>query len=79
MKRPNVKEDLARKWVLIETFKTYMEGAAMDIIPRLVFEDATKGDRTTYDPYTSYIGSFFCGGTVISAMETVMAAMVEYL
>ena len=47
-----------------ETFKTYMEGAAMDIIPRLVFEDATKGDRTTYDPYTSYIGSFFCGGNV---------------
>ncbi|MBO6125150.1 MAG: hypothetical protein J6P55_04735 [Bacteroidaceae bacterium] len=46
------------------TFNTYMEGAAMDIIPKLVFEDATKGDRTTYEPYTSYIGSFFCGGNV---------------
>ena len=46
------------------TFNTYMEGAAMDIIPKLVFEDATKGDRTTYEPYTSHIGSFFCGGNV---------------
>ena len=53
-----------------ETFKTYMEGAAMDIIPRLVFEDATKGDRTTYDPYTSYIGSFFCGGNIGSMTYT---------
>ena len=46
------------------TMETYMEGAAMDIIPRLVFEDAAKGDRATYQPYSSYIGSFFCGGNV---------------
>ena len=47
-----------------ETFKTYMEGAAMNIIPRLVFEDKDKGDRYNYENYTSKIGSFFCGGNV---------------
>ena len=46
------------------TMETYMEGVAMDIIPRLSFEDAAKGDRTTYRPYSSYIGSFYCGGNV---------------
>ena len=47
-----------------DRFAEYMQGAALDIRPRLVFEDMAKGDRTTYEDYTSYIGSFFCGGNV---------------
>ena len=45
-------------------FASYMEGAAMDIIPKLVFADTRKGDPASYIPYTSYIGSLFCGGNV---------------
>ena len=42
---------------------SYMEGVAMDIVPGLTF-DAEPRDPATYEDYSSYIGSFFCGGNV---------------
>ena len=45
-------------------FANYMQGAAMNIIPTLTFESTARGDRYNYEPYSSYIGSFFCGGNV---------------
>ena len=47
-----------------EQMKTYMKGAAMSQIPSLITEDMEKGDRNTYIPYTSHIGSLFLGGNV---------------
>ena len=47
-----------------ETFAAYMDGCAMDIKPSVVFDDKLKGDPATYIDYTTYIGSFFCGGNV---------------
>ena len=46
------------------TFSAYMEGAAMSYIPTITFENRENGDNVDYIPYTSYIGSFFCGGNV---------------
>ena len=46
------------------TFEAYMQGVAMPLVPNLVYDDETKGDGATYIPYTSLIGSFFCGGNV---------------
>ena len=46
------------------TFKKYMEGCAMDLIPSVVFDNTQRGDLVDYTPYTAYIGSFFCGGNV---------------
>ena len=45
-------------------FAGYMEGVCMNLQPRIVFDDTTNGDPETYKPYSSYIGSFFCGGNV---------------
>jgi len=39
------------------SFTAYMDGAAMDLIPTLTFFD-------DYVDYSSYIGSFYCGGNV---------------
>ena len=39
------------------TFAKYMDGCAMSIQPSVVFDD-------TYDDYSSFIGSFYCGGNV---------------
>ena len=41
---------------------TYMQGLALDHIPRFVLEDTKRGDPQDYLPYTSYIGSLFYGG-----------------
>ena len=38
-------------------FEEYMEGCAMGIVPRVVFD-------TDYKEYRSYIGSLYCGGNV---------------
>ncbi|MBQ6966221.1 MAG: hypothetical protein IJP82_11150 [Bacteroidaceae bacterium] len=49
------------------TFASYMNGAAMDIMPSVVFDkknDDGTGDPETYQDYTSYFGSFYCGGNV---------------
>ena len=42
-----------------DLFAKYMEGAAMNLMPRIVF---ANGDPVTYEPYKSSIGSFYCGG-----------------
>ena len=40
-------------------FDKYMDGVVMDIMPRVVFDDVG-----TYKPYSTYFGSFYCGGNV---------------
>ncbi len=45
-------------------FKEYMEGVVMDLQPDIVFDSISRGDPVTYVPYTSYVGSFYCGGNV---------------
>ena len=40
-------------------FDKYMDGVVMDIMPRVVFDDVG-----TYVPYSTYFGSFYCGGNV---------------
>ena len=47
-----------------QTFANYMDGCAMTTKPSVVFDDKLKGDPDTYIGYTTYIGSFFCGGNV---------------
>ena len=46
-----------------DTFASYMEGAAMSLMPSVVFDKAPR-DPATYIPYSSSIGSFYCGGNV---------------
>ena len=46
------------------TVAKYMEGCAMSLHPRIVFDNTENGDPDTYVPYSSYFGSFFCGGNV---------------
>ena len=45
-------------------FSDYMEGVAMTLMPSVVFDSKANGDRNDYVEYSSYIGSFFCGGNV---------------
>ena len=45
-------------------FSNYMEGVTMSLQPNIVFDNTANGDPATYLPYTSYVGSFFCGGNV---------------
>ncbi len=48
-------------------FAEYMNGCAMDMMPQVVFDDSTRTsnpDPATYIDYSSYFGSFFCGGNV---------------
>ena len=47
-----------------DVFNKYMEGCAMTLMPSVVFDDEQKGDPATYIPYSTYIGSFYCGGNV---------------
>ena len=47
-----------------DVFAKYMEGCAMDLRPQVVFDNEQNGDPDTYQPFTSYFGSFFCGGNV---------------
>ena len=42
-----------------DVMKTYMDGVSMTIMPRVVFDDVG-----TYEPYSTYFGSFYCGGNV---------------
>ncbi len=46
----------------VQTFAKYMEGCAMSIQPRVVFENTEYGDPQNYIDYSSQIGSFYCGG-----------------
>ena len=46
------------------SFANYMEGVAMKQIPNIVFDKVANGDPVDYIDYSSYVGSFFCGGNV---------------
>ena len=45
-------------------FAKYMEGCATKTLPDVVFDGDYANDPDTYEPYSSYFGSFFCGGNV---------------
>ena len=45
-------------------FATYMEGVSMNLQPDVVFDTKSNGDPEDYVDYTSYVGSFYCGGNV---------------
>ena len=45
-------------------FARYMEGVAMDLQPAIVFDSKVKGDPDDYEDWTSWVGSFYCGGNV---------------
>ena len=47
-----------------DIFATYMDGCAMRLMPSVVFDGVLASDADVYKPYTSYFGSFFCGGNV---------------
>ncbi|UKK47958.1 hypothetical protein L6475_12195 [Prevotella sp. E9-3] len=47
-----------------DAFAGYMEGVAMTLQPSIVFDSEANGDPATYEPYSSYVGSFYCGGNV---------------
>ena len=47
-----------------DTFASYMNGAAMELQPAIVFDSQANGDHDTYIPNSSYVGSFYCGGNV---------------
>ena len=42
-----------------DKFEAYMDAVAMDIKPRVVFDDVGA-----YEPYSTKFGSFYCGGNV---------------
>ncbi len=45
------------------TFAKYMEGCAMSLRPKVVFDGAAN-DPAIYKDFSSYFGSFYCGGNV---------------
>ena len=47
-----------------DVFEKYMEGCAMKVKSTVLFENTLNGDRVDYIPYSTYFGSFFCGGNV---------------
>jgi len=47
-----------------DQFEAYMQGAAMPLVPSVVFDSEAKGDPDDYEPFTTYVGSFFLGGNV---------------
>ena len=47
-----------------EQFAKYMEGCAMNLLPSVVFDDSQNGDPEDYQEFSTYFGSFFCGGNV---------------
>ena len=42
----------------------YMDGVTMEMKPKVGFDSEIQGDPDTYKDYTSYFGSFYCGGNV---------------
>ena len=45
-------------------FANYMDGVAMGLQPKIVFDKIANGDPDNYLDNSSYIGSFYCGGNV---------------
>ena len=48
----------------VSVFKRYMTGVAMPLKPSIVFDSESDGDPKTYVPFSSFIGSLYCGGNV---------------
>ena len=46
------------------TFDAYMDAATMRLKPSVEFDSEARGDGADYIEYSSYFGSFFCGGNV---------------
>ena len=46
------------------TFAEYMDGVVMTKLPDVEFDGDAQSDKDTYDEFSSYVGSFFCGGNV---------------
>ena len=46
------------------TFATYMNGVAMDLLPRVTFDAIANGDHADYIDYSTMFGSIYCGGNV---------------
>ena len=68
MKRTDITDD-ASKFNSMDltdanTFATYMNGVAMDLMPSVVFDDSSKGDHADYIDYSTMFGSIYCGGNV---------------
>ena len=59
-----------------DTFAKYMEGAAMSLMPSVVFDEQPR-DPDTYKAYSSSIGSFFCGGNV-GSMTSAGKTSIEF-
>ena len=59
-----------------DIFAKYMEGAAMSLMPSVVFDELPK-DPATYIPYSSSIGSFYCGGNV-GSMTSAGKTSIEF-
>ena len=56
-----------------DVFAKYMDGCAMTLMPSVVFDKQKtdgSGDPATYIPYSSYFGSFYCGGNVGSMISS---------
>ena len=51
-----------------KVFDKYMEGCAMKVKPNVLFESTSRKDPKDYIPYSTYIGSFYCGGNVGSIL-----------
>ena len=55
-----------------DQFAAYMDGVAMSLMPRVVFDDVSA-----YVPYTTMFGSFYCGGNV-GSMTGVGKTTIEF-
>ena len=47
-----------------EQFEAYIKGCEMQIMPGVSFDNTERGDPDNYTDYTSFFGSFYCGGNV---------------
>ncbi len=53
-----------------DIFAKYMDGCAMSLMPSIEFDSKAKGDIADYEAYSTYIGSFYCGGNVGSMIRS---------
>ena len=47
-----------------DTFKKYMKGCELTLMPAVKCDGDDATDEVTYNDYSSYIGSLYCGGNV---------------
>ena len=55
-----------------DQFAAYMDGVAMSLMPRVVFDDVSD-----YVPYSTMFGSFYCGGNV-GSMTSAGKTAIEF-